>query len=148
VLKTESNLSETTERAAALLQELRLRLNAETPHQETPPPDVPVQADAPVRESPEELDRELQAYFSNPPAEGRSVLNEIRDRVVEGVVDRIIRAWEEPQGLASGVIEQAVVERLIERVIEGLGKDARSGRDSIGSRQSERARLPRSAAPR
>ena len=136
MLKTESNLSETTERAAALLQELRLRLNAETPRQETPPPEVPVRANAPVQESPDQLDRELQEYFSaasNHAAEGRSVLNEIRDRVVEGVVDRIIRAWEEPRGQTSGAIEQAVVDRLIERVIEGLGKG------SIRSRPTRRA---------
>lgn len=124
MLKTESNLSETTDRAAALLQELRLRLNAETPHRETRPPEIHL-----VEESSDQLERELQAYFSttHPPAEGRSVLNEIRDRVVEGVVDRIIRAWEEPQGQASGAIGQAVVQRLIERVLEGLGKEAGLG---------------------
>ncbi len=132
MLKTESDLSETTERAAALLQELRLRLKGETSR-----PDL--------HESSDELERELQAYFSTasyPPAEGRSMLSEIRDRVVVGVVDRIIRAWEEPRGLASGAIEEAVVERLIERVLQRLGEE------SIASKQSGRAPLTGSATPR
>ena len=107
MLKSESNLSETTDRAAALVEELRSRLEARR------------------EDGQEELDRELQAYFSaaaNPPE--KSLLNEIRDRVVEGVVDRIMRAWEEPQSQSSGAIEEAVVERLIERVLERLGSDS------------------------
>ena len=104
MLKSESNLSETTDRAAALVEELRSRLESRAE---------------------EDLDRELQAYFSaasNPPE--KSLLNEIRDRVVEGVVDRIMRAWEEPQSQSSGAIEEAVVERLIARVLERLGSDS------------------------
>ncbi len=135
MLKAESNLGEATERAAALLQELRLRLNAETPRPE-----------ARETESLDELDRELQAYFSaatNTPAgsvSNKTLLNEIRDRVVEGVVDRIMRAWEDPQGQRSGVpgaIEAAVLERLIERVLERLGQDA------TGSRPTGRGPAPR-----
>jgi hypothetical protein len=131
MLKAESNLGEATERAAALLHELRLRLNPETPREE---------------ESLDELDRELQAYFSasNTSARSGSLLNEIRDRVVEGVVDRIMRAWEEPpgqrSGAAAGAIEGAVLERLIERVLERLGKD------SNGSRPTGSASVPRSPA--
>lgn len=108
MLKVESNLSETTERAAALLEELRTRLNAEIP-----------------RENTDDLDRELQAYFSTPQATPpqASVLNEIRDRVVEGVVDRIMRAWEDPTAHRSSALEEAVVERLIDRVLDRLGKD-------------------------
>jgi hypothetical protein len=106
VLKAESNLSETTDRAAALLEELRARLKIEP----APPP----------QETPDDLDRELRAYFS------ASVLDDIRDRVVQGVVDRIMRAWEEPaaKGSGGGAMEEAVVNRLIDRVLERLGKDS------------------------
>jgi hypothetical protein len=110
VLKAESNLSETTNRAAALLEELRSRLNPDSGHRS---------------ETSDELDRELQAYFSgsnfsgsNPSQKG--ALDEIRDRVIEGVVDRIMRAWQNPQAPRLGALEEAVVAKLIERVLEGL----------------------------
>lgn len=135
MLKTQSSLSEATERAAALLEDLRVRLGAEPPREEIKLPN------ARLDEIPDDLDRELQAYFSaasvSVPANS-SVSQEIRDRVVEEVADRIIRAWEEPAGLRPGAIEQAVMERLIERVMARLAKD------SSGSRQSGLAAVPRS----
>jgi hypothetical protein len=116
MLKAESKLGEVTERAAALLEELRLRLNAETPRE---------------AQSPDELERELQAYFStasNKSPGNKSLLNEIRDRVVEGVVDRIMRSWEEPlaqsSGATAGALKDDVLQRLIERVFERLEKES------------------------
>jgi hypothetical protein len=117
VLKAESNLSEVTDRAAALLEQLRSRLSAEPP-----PAEAPAQQEV-LADTYDDLDRELQAYFaagSDRPT--RSVLNEIRDRVIEGVVDRIIQSWDQPRGSRSEAIEEAVVDRLIERVLERARK--------------------------
>jgi hypothetical protein len=121
----ESNLGAATERAATKLEELRLRLNTETPRE---------------AESLDALERELQAYFSTASRRspgGGGLLNEIRDRVVEGVVDRIMRAWEEPleqgSGATSSALKDDVLQRLIERVFERLENESGGSTDPTRS---------------
>jgi hypothetical protein len=39
---------------------------------------------------------------------------------MEGVAERILRAWQEPGGRLSAAFKDALVERLIERVMDSL----------------------------
>jgi hypothetical protein len=61
----------------------------------------------PTRESEDDLERELKAYFEN-----NGVRNELRSHVIESVVDRILAEW-------PGV-RQEIVDRLIERLTNEL----------------------------
>jgi hypothetical protein len=68
----------------------------------------------------DDLERELQKYFSA--ESGRAPLDQIRKRVIDGVVDRIIRDWEpssEQEG-DTAPLESEIVSRLVERIFERL----------------------------
>ena len=100
--KAEPNLTEAAARTAGILRTLQSRLNRGTV--------------APVEEGPEELGNQLQEYFAasteapSPSAEGPSaqdssgvspaprVANDIRELVIAGVADKILRCWEESGG--------------------------------------------------
>lgn len=113
-IKTEPKIAEAAEKARALIQELQSRLRL----------------DAAIRERPEEtqddLERQLQRYFENAIGKDKrglsrtSILNEVRARVVDGVVERILREWERPKDGTTTPLENEVIERLIDRVIERL----------------------------
>ena len=70
-----------------------------------------------MEESPEELERQLEEYFasSGPPAADTRLLGELRQRVVDGVVDRILLHWDQNTPL-----ENDVMDRLIERLLKRL----------------------------
>ncbi len=77
-------------------------------------------------ESMDDLERELQAYFAHsapmteaPSAPRNQLLDELKDRVIDGVVDRIIAEWSGSQNSGLG---REVMDRLIERVLQELGK--------------------------
>jgi len=110
-----SSLTEAAEKAAALLQTLQSRLRGEVPVSAEPEPKP---AETQPAETKDELDRQLQEYFGA--KEQASVLSDMRERVIEAVVDRILQSWEKPRGDASGALENAVVERLIAVVLERL----------------------------
>ena len=96
--RTEPNLTEAAEKASLVIRGLQSRLRQR-------PAD-------PLEETPEQLEQQLQQYFARTtPQTGQ--LGEIRNRVVDGVVDRIIRQWEHGSAL-----ESDVVERLIHRILE------------------------------
>ncbi len=103
-----SEMQQAAEKASLVIRGLQSRLRA------------PTSAD-PAEESPEELEQQLQHYFAtSAPAPRRTgLLNDVRERVVDGVADRILRQW--GQGSA---IETEVVERLIARVLEHLSAAA------------------------
>jgi hypothetical protein len=67
-------------------------------------------------ESVEDLDRQLQEYFAKVTRENPKMLEHIRERVIEGVVERILRDWDQP----GGGIEGEIVERLIGRLMTRL----------------------------
>jgi hypothetical protein len=69
------------------------------------------------REKPSQESVELVAGRS---ASEPTVLNEIRSRVVDGVAERILREWGWPLGGKANGLENAVVERLISRMLERL----------------------------
>ncbi len=96
--RTEPNLAEAAEKASLVIRGLQSRLRQR-------PAD-------PVEETPEQLEQQLQQYFARTvPQNG--LLGDLRNRVVEGVVDRILRQWDHGTAL-----EPQIVERLIHRVLE------------------------------
>jgi len=96
--RAEPNLAEAAEKASLVIRGLQSRLRQR-------PAD-------PVEESPEQLEQQLQQYFARTtPSSG--ALQDIRNRVVDGVVDRIFRRWDEGSAL-----DADVVDRLIARMLE------------------------------
>jgi hypothetical protein len=113
--ENKTELAEAAEKARVLIQGLQSRLRSETP--------------GAVRDRAEEtqhdLERQLQRYFESAGKDDQglsqpSIVNDIRGRVVDGVVERILRDWERPKNGAAAPLENEVIERLIERVIERL----------------------------
>ena len=109
-IRPESNLAEAAEKTSLVIRGLQSRLQ---PRFQPPP-------ERPIDESPEDLERQLEQYFSKAlvdvPGPTTTVLAEVRSRVIEGVADRILRHWE--QGSA---LQNAIIERLIERLLDRFG---------------------------
>ena len=104
--KSETKLSEAADKATALLQGLQSRLNGEAVsnrHEETP----------------EDLDRQLQEYFVGSET---SVLDQIRERVINAVADRILESWERGDRRELGALENQVIDRVAERILERMTK--------------------------
>ena len=106
--KPEPNLTEAAARTTGVLRTLQSRLNRE-----------PL---APAEESPEELGNQLQQYFAAS-TEASPVPNDIREQVIAGVVDRILRSWEEPNAGLSA-LKSEIVERLVNQVLAELSRNA------------------------
>ena len=113
--KSESKLSEAADRTAALLEGLQSRLR-----------EAPPVADRPRGETSEDLDRELQEYFGSEsgkrPDSVPSVPDEIRDRVIEAVADRILECWGRGHRSELGALENQVIDRVAERILERMTK--------------------------
>lgn len=88
-----------------------------------------------LEETEEDLEKQLQMYFERDavPARGVSAVNstaraqtldEIRAGVVDGVVERILAEWSQPQreGSEGAELKREVVARLVDRVIDQLHK--------------------------
>ena len=105
-----SEIREAAEKASLVIRGLQSRLRARA-------------GSDPAEESSEELERQLQQYFATsvPVPQRAALLNEIRERVVDGVAERILRHWAQE----NSALESAVIERLIERILEHLGTPAR-----------------------
>src|SRR5579863_6987082 len=75
----------------------------------------------PAEESVDDLEQQLQAYFNraSPTTPRTKILDELRSRVIDGVVDRILAEWanSKPGSLDAGLGPE-VMERLIERVLK------------------------------
>ena len=105
--KTEPKLTDAAAKTTAVMQTLQSRL-----HREAAP-----------AEPADDLGEQLRRYFATPggvppPAK---VPAEIQNLVIEGVVDRILLAWGEPNGQLAA-IKSAVIARLVERVLAELLK--------------------------
>jgi hypothetical protein len=50
------------------------------------------------------------------------MLNQIRDRVVDAVADRILERWEGGERRELGVLENQVIDRVAERILERMTK--------------------------
>lgn len=107
--KPESRLAEATQRTTTALQDLQSRLRRET-------------NSTAAEEPPSDLGKQLEEYFATAPSPAPRDRDEIRDRVIEGVAGRILKEWEETQGELSESFKSEVIERLMERVLERLGR--------------------------
>jgi hypothetical protein len=94
----EPDLAAAAEKATLVIRGLQSRLRQRPPE--------------PIEESSEQLEQQLQQYFARNISPSRS-LDDLRARVVDGVVDRILLQWDHGTAL-----EPEVIERLIVRVLE------------------------------
>ena len=112
--KPESKLTEAADKATAMLQGLQSRL-----HQV-----------APRDEAPDDLDRQLREYFvtesGNSSYSGGAVdagaLNKIQDRVIDAVANRILDSWERGDRREPGALENKVIDRLAQRILERMAR--------------------------
>jgi hypothetical protein len=107
--KREPNITEAAERTGLLIRGLQSRLleGGGEVVQEQP------------GDTTANLEKQLQEYFACWPGEESpdSVpLNRIRQRVIDGVAERILRGWQE-EGKAH-LFENEVIERLVDGVLE------------------------------
>src|SRR6185437_7485052 len=113
------NLTESAERAGRMIRGLQSRLMGQPGESPGANKDEPKQeiADQPAGE---DLDRELQQYFatSAQAVERPPMVDEIRSRALDGVVDKILREWEESD---PGALEHELADRLIQRLLDRLG---------------------------
>jgi len=112
ISRAEPSIPEAADRANSLIRDLQSRLRkGEEAAGEKPD------------EALDELDRQLQEAFSRQASQslkGAAVPAEIRSRVVDGVVDRILSDWGRGSGGEGRRLEEEVIERLVERVLEQL----------------------------
>jgi hypothetical protein len=99
--KPETKLTEAADKATALLQGLQSRLNSQR------------------AESPEDLDRQLREYFVSSET---GVLDQIRERVIDAVADRILESWERGDRRELGALESQVIDRVAARILERMAK--------------------------
>lgn len=114
-----NKLTEAAEKTTAVLQGLQSRLSREAGGVRSARPEIP-----------DELGKQLEEYFaasSLPSAASPVTLDDLRNRVMEGVAEKILRAWQEPGGRLSAAFKDALVERLIERVLDALDKENTHG---------------------
>lgn len=105
--KSETKLTEAADKATALLQGLQSRLNRDV---------------TPAAEAPEDLDQQLREYFVTAdqlPGES-GVLDQIRERVIDAVADRILENWERGDRRELGSLEKQVIDRVAERILERM----------------------------
>ncbi len=103
--KSESKLTEAADKATAMLQDLQSRLNR-----------GPVSR---TEETPEELERQLQAYFQS---ESGNLPDQIRDRVIDAVADRILETWERGERRELGKLEHQVIDRVADRILKRMSQ--------------------------
>jgi len=107
--KPETKLTEAADKATALLQGLQSRLNSQRPER--------------PEESPEDLDRQLREYFvSSETSSEAGLLDQIRERVIDAVANRILESWERGDRRELGALENQVIDRVAERILERMTK--------------------------
>jgi hypothetical protein len=83
------------------------------------------------QESIEDLERELEAYFrsTGPKPENGSqnpLFDDLRKRVIDGVVDRILAEWANSQPGPDHGLAREVIDRLIDRVLIEFRKNSQT----------------------
>ena len=103
------------EQTRSLLENIRTQLHASVPREGT-------------SDDLEELDRQLRSYFDTmtpAAASGAAAVaaRDIRERVINGVVERILQTWE--QG-GAGSLEREVTDRLIDTILRRVTQQPKS----------------------
>jgi hypothetical protein len=107
--KPETKLSEAADKATALLQGLQSRLNSQRAER--------------LEEGSEDLDRQLREYFVSSEASSEvGALDQIRERVIDAVADRILESWERGDRRELGALENQVIDRVAERILERMAR--------------------------
>jgi hypothetical protein len=122
--KTEK-LSDAAEKTTAALQGLQTRLTREAAAIRSARPESAQQ------ETADELGRQLEEYFASAPADSPLGFAVIRDEVIGKTVERILRAWEDPDGGLSASLKEAIIARLVERVLDTLQRPDRVAPDIL-----------------
>ena len=130
-----ATIADATAKTRSVIEDLQARLTADARSRiaeqaTTPPPAEP--EDVNREESVDDLERQLQAYFerATPRSTRTKILDELRNRVIDGVVDRILVEWAtlQPGASPAAGLGPAVMERLIERVLDEFGKATQSSK--------------------
>ncbi len=103
--KSESKLTEAADKATAMLQDLQSRLSKAPAGR--------------AEETPEELERQLQEYFHS---ESGSLPDQIRDRIINAVADRILESWERGERRELGKLENQVIDRVADRILKRMSQ--------------------------
>ena len=133
--KPGASLQSATAKTRSVIEGLQARLNGDAPEHR-----VSIATTQDVRreqETEEDLERQLQAYFATSTVHGRTIvqprtgpivsnlsrtqiLDELRSRVVEGVVHRILAEWarREEELPGSAAMGNEIMERLIQHVFD------------------------------
>lgn len=96
-----SELAQAAEKASLVIRGLQSRLQ--------PKP----AGDSNTEVTRDDLERQLQQYFARA-APSQGALADLRNRVVDGVVDRILSEWDRGSPLEAEVLDR-LVQRLLER---------------------------------
>jgi len=108
------NIADATAKTRSVIESLQARLAADNSHPSSP------------EETIDELERQLQTYFerAEPALQdepvGRRVpaLDDLRERVIDRVVDRILAQWSDPKaGEPESPMQRQVLDRLVERIL-------------------------------
>jgi hypothetical protein len=131
--KPAATIVNATARTRSVIENLQARLTADARSKVAGP--QPVVDEVPSEESVDDLEMQLQAYFDHAThATPRTkILDELRSRVIDGVVDRILAEWTNPQAgssLGAGLGPE-VMERLIERVLDEFRNAAEPSKTGV-----------------
>jgi len=147
-VKPAESLSSVALKTRSAIQNLQARLAEASHHELVAEPEAAPQKPetlAPPQkierlESEEELELELQAYFASAGAHSSvaqktkglisspsrtEILDDLRDRVIDGVVERLLNEWSAGQ---QGRLADAVMERLVERLAQQFIASSGSGK--------------------
>jgi hypothetical protein len=121
--KPAATIVNATAKTRSVIEDLQARLTGDA---RAGIPAQPASHDLDQQESVEDLERQLQAYFEQATPSSSTtrsaMLDELRSRVIDGVVDRILNQW---AGASPGAgLSREVMDRLIERVLEEFRKTA------------------------
>jgi len=139
--KSAATLASATARTRSVIEDLQARLSGDARSElpvRVPMVEIAKPKDLlPEQETEEDLERQLKAYFTRSSASGRSavqsrggpivsnlsrtqMLDELQNRVVDGVVHRILSEWarREEELPGSSAMGNEIMERLIQRVYE------------------------------
>ena len=130
------SIANATAQTRSAIEGLKGRLSGDAPRYVTSMRAINRHDSEPL-ETEEELEKQLQAYFSrvgpasrkgpNGIASGRpQLMDELRSRVIDAAAERILAVWSCPKpGMSpAGGLGTELMERLVQRILEQLGKPA------------------------
>jgi hypothetical protein len=131
------SIAKAAQRTRSAIEDLQSRLTQVSGGQPMAAGDQTDPPRSEASESEDELERQLQDYFSEHPfseheedsppssaAPRRSIMDDLRKRVVDRVADRILAEWDQNPSGASRRLRDEVLERLVERVLRSFQSES------------------------